>query len=968
MRWLVLLAWCAGCVTSEQEPATLERAAGAHAGAPPGDQLTLSVDPILVGGAPIARVEGGDPGEQIYLMWGDPDGRSCLGDVCVDVADALTMLPGPMFAGGDGSAEWTLDVVLPAGTVSAFAAMVVDGDPGSSETVIRAISNADCVPDAFEPNDELLGAVAGTLGTEVGLTACLEDDWYSFSLTAGEVFGATLFHDAAQGDVDLWLVDQLGGLVARAVSTADFEQISVEIPQTGTYYVVVGLGRDAGADAVGNTYELEADIYPTLGDVPAVPLADEGKWGIDNRPVNTSCYLPDAPPTNDLAKAVRANDVEYETPYDFPVRMAYPPGDDSYWYVAHQGGYITRFENAPSTSTYTEVLDLSDAVVVPTQSGLMSMAFHPDYAINGEVYVYYTRPPVTADELACCKMFSRVSRFHTYDGGVTFDRMSEEVLLDVGRPYDFHSGGKLEFGADGFLYLSIGDGGGVLDPDGHGQDPTTLFGSVLRIDVDHGVPYGIPADNPWADGVGGAPEVYAYGFRNPHTMSFDSATGELWVGDVSHKTYDEVNMVESGGNYGWVDMEGFGCTEFGCDTSAYLLPVGGYDYKGPAAVIMGGAYRGTYLALDGVVLYHDFYKRWVRGLSWNATSSAWEDIEVVANIDVAAPSFTADPDGEIWFPSYDAGTIHLLYPPDPPAPDTFPRLLSETGCFDAVDPSQPSASMVPFEVSVPLWSDAAVKSRFAAIPDGTTISVDEEGDFEYPVGTVLAKHFELGGRLIETRLLILHDSGKWAGYSYEWRADGSDADLLDNGKTVDIYGQDWLYPDRSDCGSCHTPAGGYALGPETGQLNYAWPYEGGLPANQLETWIHIGWVERPVDPTWIDFAYPAMDDLSASFEDRARGYLHSNCSHCHQEDGLLIGSLDMRYSVEDQGMCGVEPTYDLGPDVEIFKPGDPENSAIYIRTETLDPAYRMPPLATFMVHAEGVGLIEDWILDTSVCP
>jgi glucose/arabinose dehydrogenase len=181
--------------------------------------------------------------------------------------------------------------------------------------------------------------------------------------------------------------------------------------------------------------------------------------------------------------------------------------------------------------------------------------------------VYYTAGNALAP-------ISRISRFTSTDNGATLDPASEEILLSQDQPFSNHNGGTLRFGGDGYLYFGFGDGGSGGDPFGNGQDPFTLLGKMIRIDVDSGSPYDIPADNPFASGADALPEIWATGLRNPWRWSFDEPTGQMWVADVGQNEIEEVNLVERGGNYGWNVMEGDEC--YGratCDQSGLLLPL-----------------------------------------------------------------------------------------------------------------------------------------------------------------------------------------------------------------------------------------------------------------------------------------------------------------------------------------------------------------------------------------------------------
>ncbi|MES9993160.1 MAG: PQQ-dependent sugar dehydrogenase, partial [Candidatus Thiodiazotropha sp.] len=264
------------------------------------------------------------------------------------------------------------------------------------------------------------------------------------------------------------------------------------------------------------------------------------------------------------------------------------PGDNSEWYAVRQTGQVVRFDNDPGVSATQVFIDISDRVDYGGEKGLLGMAFHPDYASNGFVYLSYTASPGSGLE-------SRISRYSLDLDTQALDPDSEQILLTVSQPFSNHNGGHIAFGPDGLLYIGLGDGGSGGDPQGHGQNTATLLGSMLRIDVGAGLgSYTIPADNPFVS-AGGAAEIYAYGLRNPWRWSFDRQTGELWLGDVGQNAYEEIDIIYSGGNYGWNLMEGSHCypSSANCDATGLTLPVAEYDHSQGISVTGGYVYRGS---------------------------------------------------------------------------------------------------------------------------------------------------------------------------------------------------------------------------------------------------------------------------------------------------------------------------------------------------------------------------------------
>jgi uncharacterized repeat protein (TIGR03806 family) len=316
-----------------------------------------------------------------------------------------------------------------------------------------------------------------------------------------------------------------------------------------------------------------------------------------------------------------------------------------------------------------------------------------------------------------------------------------------------------------------------------------------------------------------------------------------------------------------------------------------------------------------------------------------------------------------------------------------PATLADTGCFDALDPTKPVAALIPFEPIAPLWSDNADKQRWFALPDGQTIKLAEDGDFLFPVGTVLVKSFALGAKRIETRLFVHHPAegevaSQWAGYAYEWNAEGtqatllSDPDYLASGKPIASVGepaQAWHIPSRDQCQSCHTEAANKSLGPELAQLDSAFTYPAtGRTANQLLTLEALGLFDAttplpPQDQRHALSAYVGSDPLEA----RARSYLHANCSGCHRTGSVAPGDLRHTTALLDTHFCNAEAAIldaTWPPDTKRIFPGQATRSAMSIRMRTPGSGVgRMPPLGTAIVHPTGATVIDAWINSLTAC-
>lgn len=644
--------------------------------------------------------------------------------------------------------------------------------------------------------------------------------------------------------------------------------------------------------------------------------------------------------------------------FSLPVAMLHSPRDPNTFYVVEKKGIIKRVTSGVA-STFIDMQNRVNAS--PNEAGLLGVALHPKFAENGVVLLSYTKPSSTSP----ANLASVIARAKTNDGGLTLDPSSIVELLSFDQPYSNHNGGHIAFGKDGFLYASFGDGGSGGDPQGNGQKTNTFLGKILRIDIDRGTPYAIPADNPFASG-GGKPEIYAYGLRNTWRFSFDRVTGDLWAGDVGQNKWEEVDKIVKGGNYGWNPREGKHCyTGSTCNVPGAIDPVAEYDHSQGYSITGGFVYRGRAIpSLVGQYLYGDYGSGKIWAIS---TTEANPTPRVLLSGAGSIASFAEDNDGELYILDYGAGKVKRLVVSS--TSEGLPLKLSQTGCFDAANPTQPAARLVPYDLASPLWSDAAEKARWMSLPTNGKIRIGADGDMDFPPGTVLVKEFKLGGKRIETRLFVRHTDtdASWAGYTYEWNDAGTDATLLPDGKTKQIGAQVWTYPSRSQCMGCHNSAAGFALGPEVAQLNVNGAYGNQLDRLQQQNLIDPA---TPLPATRPTLANPA--DTAQSAEARARSYLHSNCSFCHRPQGPGRGEADLRFtnSFRDTKLCNGAPSAgDLGiPNAKLLVPGIPEQSLLSVRMHRSADQGRMPPLASVIVDETGVDAVDDWIRSVTACP
>jgi glucose/arabinose dehydrogenase len=294
--------------------------------------------------------------------------------------------------------------------------------------------------------------------------------------------------------------------------------------------------------------------------------------------------------------------------FDLPVYLADADDGGDRLFVVEQRGVIRVIEHGRLLDE--PFLDIRDRVDSGGEKGLLSVAFHPDYRDNGYFYVDYTTYQRG--------LYTIVSRFKRRTA-TRADAASEQVLLKIKQPFANHNGGLVMFGPDADLYIGMGDGGLAYDPFGNGQNPDSLLGALLRIDVDHpsaGRPYAIPTDNPFVGKEGYRPEIWAYGLRNPWRFSFDSTTGRLLLADVGQDRVEEIDIIKKGGNYGWAVMEGDRCADGDpCKKDALEMPFFTYLHPTGFSITGGFVYRGQDISgLCGMYVYADYVTKRIWGL------------------------------------------------------------------------------------------------------------------------------------------------------------------------------------------------------------------------------------------------------------------------------------------------------------------------------------------------------------------
>ena len=325
-------------------------------------------------------------------------------------------------------------------------------------------------------------------------------------------------------------------------------------------------------------------------------------------------------------------------------------------FVVEQSGLIRILQAGAILPT--AFLDISSRVTSGGELGLLGVAFHPGFAQHPLFYVNYTR--TVGSQIQTVIAEYQVSSANPNQA----DPASERILLTVDQPFPNHKAGQLAFGPDGFLYFGLGDGGSGGDPLGNGQNLQTLLAKMMRIDIDHtsgSLPYAIPPDNPFVAG-GGLPEIWAYGLRNPFRFSFDSATGKLFLGDVGQNAYEEVDILQKGGNYGWNTMEGVHCynPSTGCNMTGLQLPIAEYSHAEGNAIIGGYVYHGTAIpGLAGSYIFGDFGTGKIWRLTQDSTGT-WQRVLLVTGPSLS--SFGRDSVGELYILDYSGGAVLKVAP------------------------------------------------------------------------------------------------------------------------------------------------------------------------------------------------------------------------------------------------------------------------------------------------------------------
>jgi glucose/arabinose dehydrogenase/mono/diheme cytochrome c family protein len=688
-----------------------------------------------------------------------------------------------------------------------------------------------------------------------------------------------------------------------------------------------------------------------------------------------------------------------------PVAIVSPPGETNRLFILERAGRIQVISNL-ANPTKTLFLDITGRVDLAGEGGLLGLAFHPGYKTNRFFYVYYTLTTTTAQGTG---FHDRLARFEISpdDPNQAMSDSDLPLITQIDRANN-HNGGDVHFGPDGYLYVSLGDEGDGGDTFKNSQlIDRNFFSAMLRIDVDlrpdslppnshlaSSTNYAIPPDNPFIgatsfNGSAVSPdavrtEFWAVGLRNPYRFSFDPVTEWLYCGDVGQGLWEEIDRIVKGGNYGWSIREG--AHEYNGDQppgATLIEPILDYAHGGGSSegncVIGGVVYRGTKIPqLFSDYIFGDFGSGNIWALQFDGVKvSNFRQLSSLANV----CAFGQDPaNGDILMGQAASGEVpvyRLVYANE--GGTSLPRTLADTGAFANLAALQPETGVVAYDLNVPFWSDNARKKRWFSVPEiKDEIDFSSNGNWTFPEGTVWIKHFDLemtngvpeSARRLETRFLVRNSRGVY-GITYRWddtqtnaflvSEDGMDETLLvqDGGM---VRTQVWHYPARSECVTCHTPAGGLALGFNTFQLNRDLDY-GGTVTNQILGLNQMGYFTTAVTNVASALMYAQASDETATVQHRVRSYLGANCVQCHQPGGAGLGFWDARLNtpLSEAGIVNGDLVDYVGDaNNKVIKPGSLEHSMMLDRISGLGSRH-MPPLATLELNQEAIALLARWI-------
>jgi putative heme-binding domain-containing protein len=661
--------------------------------------------------------------------------------------------------------------------------------------------------------------------------------------------------------------------------------------------------------------------------------------------------------------------------FDQPVELM-PLADTGKMMLLEVTGKLYTFDDDPDCSTADLAIDMSP--LADEFRRALGFAVHPNFAENHQIFVVYASGPVAQRD------GTRLSRFVvSEDHPIRVDAESEEILLTWAS--GGHNGCAIRFDSEGLLYFSTGDGARPYPPDEYdvSQDLSDLRSSICRIDVDTrdgDQSYSIPKDNPFIDtslvnGKVAREEIWAYGFRNPWRFTIVPETDQLLCGDVGWELWELIFDVRRGGNYGWSIFEGPQPirSDIQLGPTPISKPLVAYPHAVGQSVTGGVVYRGSeHPELQGAYLYGDYVTGLLWGLRHEGDQVTWNP--VLAETGLTIITFAESRAKEVLVVSYDGGIYKLVKNAAADQLSQFPRKLSETGLFTSTQSLHPAAGVIPYKLAATAWQEGATAEFVVAVPETETIQIgQQQRRWTYPTGTVFAKTLSKkivdGGstRSVRMETQILHFDGiNWQPYSYQWRDDQTDAELVDAAGLTKQLAHDggiagaadpttWGIPNRAQCRSCHSRQNGGAVGFTLENLDID---------GQIDFFVDVGIFDREAPQQWNITSMVDPADDTAALEHRVRSYLAANCAHCHRRGGGGTVPLDLTYSIPSSEINAIDVAATQGTfgisGARVVKPGDPYRSVLFYRLATSGTGH-MPKLWIGDNESLGLKLVHDWI-------
>jgi glucose/arabinose dehydrogenase len=620
------------------------------------------------------------------------------------------------------------------------------------------------------------------------------------------------------------------------------------------------------------------------------------------------------------------------------------------------------------------------------ERGLIGVTLHPAFPATPYVYVVYVS--------AAPWPHHRISRF-TAAGDRALPG-SEKILLEGddqrrlgGSVPAGHQGGPIRFGPDGKIYVALGE----QTAGAPSQRLNTFQGKILRIDPEGG----IPRDNPFYEVAKGKYRaIWAYGLRNPFGLAFQPGTGRLFENDVGQSSWEEINEIVRGGNYGWPEAEGTSKdSRFKNPLHTYPPVIGrsitGGVFYDPAYCQFPTQYVGQYFFLD-------YMAHWLKVLNPEHP----ESVSIFAKNFNGPVDVQVAPEGSLYvlnraawvrdnktFVANSGSLLRIYYAGtgSGPVPEdrNLPRRLSQTGLFVRLQDLAPVRGLRAFELNAPVWLPGVKARRWMRLPLGKRIRFSPDEPWRLPEGAVVIQHFDAmdpknpsaPGIPFETRVYWAGPANCFQAAAYRWRKDGQEADLVEDGEVVTQPGRSnlsWFSPGAETCWNPASATVGFILQLNTRQLNRG-IRDGatGRTVNQIRRWMEAGWVAPILDESSLENLpqLAAWDEPGASAEKRVRSYLDANCAFCHYPGGPSRGYFDARYQtpLENQKLIrGELMSGDLGlAGAKVITPGNLEKSILWQRLRRTD-FFRMPPVAVNSLPPPILPALEEWIRGMNLKP